>query len=302
MKALLAVLVLATAVALCAGQAGYKLEGSWKRTVCKCSNPAPAADCDDLWLTDYKIVQYTGAAWVGADPGPPGTRPLGFATRGAEFTLSANLGILAGYDCHGAIGKEMVCETANKTTEFCRVTFECYDGDCVTAIVTQNMRSIMFPIVGFLLALLWLLLSFLKGVSAEMMIMVVAIVIFLLSVFLLITPQVFSALLAMAFAALALASSKSKGGWENKLAIIAGIFVFLAYAGLNSLAVSGTNIFDATMQGFLYEGCFSYFGTDLKSARCAQYLLFTSFLGFLIMMLTPLLVLFLIMSAFKSDK
>jgi len=193
----------------------------------------------------------------------------------------------------------MICEAFNRT-EFCRVTFECTDGDCITAVVTWNMRSIMFPLVGFLLAFLWLLLAFVKGLPTEAVTMVVAIAIWFFSIFLLIAPNVFPALLAMAFAALSLAASRSKGNWEIKLAVISGIFVFLAFAGLNSLALSGTNFFDDTMSGYITETCFRYYGVELKSARCAQYLLFTGFLGFVIMMLTPLLVLLLLSGLNKA--
>jgi len=300
MKAVLTVLALAAVLVVCVAQTGYKLEGSYKRTACTCVNAVPGAACDDMWLTEYKNVRYTGTSWTAPDTSTPGGRSFTFSPRGAEFTLDANIGTLAGYDCHGAIGKEMICEAFNRT-EFCRVTFECTDGECVTAIVTWNMRSIMFPIVGFLLALVWLLLAFVKGLPVEMVTMVVAIAIWFFAIFLLISPNVFPALLAMGFAALSLSASRSKGSWELKLAVICGIFVFLTYAGLNSLALSGVNFFDDTMDGYIGESCFRYYGVELKSARCAGYLLFTGFLGFVIMMLTPLLVLLLLSGLNKAS-
>jgi hypothetical protein len=302
MKAVLTVLALAALLVLCAGQAGYKLEGSYRRAACACSNALPGAGCDDMWLTEYNNVRYAGFGWTAPDPsGVPPLRPFSFTAVGNEFQLNANVGQAAGYDCHGIIGREMICETTNRTTEFCRVTFECTAGDCITAVATWNMRSIMFPVVGAVLAVVWLLMAFVKGLPVDVLSMVVALVIFIFCLFLLVSPNVFPALMAMAFAALSLLASRSKGGWERKLAVIAGIFVFLAFAGLNSFAFAGTNIFDDTMSGFLSESCFRYYGLELKSARCAQYLLFSGFLGFLIMMLTPLLVLTLLMAMNKSD-
>jgi len=262
--------------------------------------------CDDMWLTDYPFVQAVGGAgWLGPDTtGGTPNRPLEFASVGAEFqVIPLPGGILTGvYYCHGAIGGQMVCETQNRTQQFCTFTFSCVSGDCVSALATQSMRSIMFPIVGAILGLGWLVLSFLKGLPNEMLIMALSITIFFFSLFLLVAPLVFPALLAMAFAALSLAASKSKGSWEAKLSIIAGIFVFLTFAGLNSLSNSGTDFFDATMGGFLQESCFQYYGLALTSARCAQYLLFTGFLGFVIMMLAPLVVLLLVSSLASEEK
>jgi hypothetical protein len=304
MKVSLTVLALAALLALCAAQAGTKLEGSWKRTACACVSPLPGGACDDIWLTEYPNVRYgqaslgagCGNGWCAIDPGTPPTRPFYFYRTGGEFALSANVAQSV-YDCHGVMGRQMICETqGNRSQEFCRVTFECTDGDCIAAVATWNMRSIMFPIVGFLLSLAWLLMAFLKGLPVDTISMAVAILIWFFGLFLLVSANVFPALMAMAFAALSLLASRNKGGWELKLAVIAGIWVFLTFAGLNGLAGGGGNYFDNTMGSYINEGCFVYFGIELKSQRCAQYLLFTGFLGFLIMMLTPLLVYMLIMA------
>lgn len=198
------------------------------------------------------------------------------------------------------MGREIVCKNSDGD-ETCRVTFECVDGpaslprfllnpssgECVSTMVALNMRSIMFPIVGTVLAVAWLVVSFLKNLPLSLIGMILSIVVFVLSFFLLITPVVYPGLLAMAFAALAFSANKSGSGFEIKLTVIAGIFVFLAFAGLNDLAggFGNRNIFDETMQGFFNEDCYRYYGTDLESPRCAQYLLFTAFIGFFIMML-----------------
>jgi len=105
MKAALTVLALAAVLVVCAAQNGYKLEGNYKRTACTCVNAVPGAACDDMWLTEYKNVRFTGVAWTAPDTSLGGTRPFSFSPRGAEFTLDANIGTLAGYDCHGAIAK-----------------------------------------------------------------------------------------------------------------------------------------------------------------------------------------------------
>jgi len=290
--------LLAAIVAIAFAQTGSKLEGHWRRAACSCAAPRPLGDCNDIWLTDYPKVIYNGGAWTGADttqPPPPVLKNLVFDNGvGPEFILTVP--VLLGYDCHGALGKEMICENAARDTEYCRVTWECVDGDCATTLATQNMRSIMYPIVGAILALVWLALSFIKGLPMALIAMILAIVIFVLCLFLLVAPLVYPALMAMAFAAIAFSANKSEGKWEMKLAIIAGIFVFLAFAGLNGLAgsIGSTNFFDATMSGFSSETCFRAFGLDLKSPRCSQYLLFTGFLGFVIMMLVPLLVIVLL--------
>jgi len=256
--------------------------------------------CDDIWLTDYPVVQYVGAGagWLGPDTtGGIPSRPFAFTSVGSEFQVLTpnNVVAFSNYYCHGAMGQQMTCEAANRTVQYCYVTWTCISGDCVTALVTNNMRSIMFPIVGALLGIAWLLLSFLKGLPGEMLIMVLSIAVFVFSLFLLIAPNVWPALLSMAFAALTLMSSKSKGSWEIKLSIIAGIFVFLTYAGLNIISNQAEDFFDATLvDGFINEGCFRYYGIALSQARCAAYLAFTAFLGFVIMMLSPLLVLLLV--------
>jgi len=254
----------------------YKLNGKWTRATCTCTADATAL-CDDLWQTEYANVMYpsqvpsgllsTTTGWSSNQTQPNQPRQLGFYLTDPEFTLAPlpaapALLPLTGYWCHGWMGKEITCESPDQLIQYCKVTFDCVSGDCVTTIVT----------------------------------------IFVLSLFLLIAPNVFPGLMAMAFAAVAFSANKGEGQWEIKLAVFAGIFVFLAFAGLNALAASGSNYFDQTLAGFSGNGCFRYYGLDQKSARCAQYLLFVGFDGFLIMMLVPLLVIVLIGRLGDNDK
>jgi hypothetical protein len=270
-----------------------------------------------LWQTEYANVMYpsqvpsgllsTTTGWSSNQTQPNQPRQLGFYLTDPEFTLAPlpaapALLPLTGYWCHGWMGKEITCESPDQLIQYCKVTFDCVSGDCVTTIVTMNMRSMMFPILGGLLGIAWLLLSFLKGLPLAVIAMALAVTIFVLSLFLLIAPNVFPGLMAMAFAAVAFSANKGEGQWEIKLAVVAGIFVFLAFAGLNALAASGSNYFDQTLAGFSGNGCFRYYGLDQKSARCAQYLLFVGFDGFLIMMLVPLLVIVLIGRLGDNDK
>jgi len=305
MKLAVALTVLSALFAAVFGQA-YKMNGHWSRGTCTCTAAATAL-CDDLWLTDYPNVMYSGGAWVSNVTAPGNPRNLAFTYTDPEFTIAALPNPpaalpLTGYWCHGWMGKPMTCESPDQLSQYCTVEFDCVSGDCVTTIVILNMRSMMFPILGGLIGIAWLLLSFLKGLPLAIIAMVLAVAIFVLSLFLLVGPNVFPGLMAMAFAAVAFSANKGEGLWELKLAIIAGIFVFLAFAGLNALAASGSNYFDTTVQGFSGNGCYRYYGLDQKSARCAQYLLFVGFDGFLIMMLVPLLVIVLIGRLADNDK
>jgi len=311
--ALVATLIAAILAAAFAKQ--YKLNGHWTRGTCTCTGDATAF-CDDLWQSDYPNVMYGGlvvlptggttTGWTSNNTSPLQSRTLSFAYTDPEFIIAALPALpailpLTGYWCHGWMGKPVTCESPDQQTQYCTVEFDCMSGDCVTTIVTLNMRSIMFPILGGLIGIVWLLLSFLKGLPLAIIAMALAVTIFVLSLFLLVAPNVFPALMAMAFAAVAFSANKGEGQWEIKLAIVSGIFVFLAFAGLNALAASNQNYFDATLEGF-NQGCFRYYGLDQKSARCAQYLLFVGFDGFLIMMLVPLLVIVLIGRLGDGDK
>jgi len=291
MRPLLVALALGALLALCAAQSGLKLEGSWKRTACVCSAPATNGNCDDIWITDYPKVRYSLGAWRGSAT----TKNLVFALGANEMTLSTPAGLL--YTCHGAMGREIICENAARDKEFCRVTFECYDGDCVTTVVSRNMRSVMYPILGTVVGAAWVVVAVLSSMlPLELIITAVGIVINVLCFFLLVAVPVFPALMAMAFASMSLVAAKGTN-WAKGLAIVAGIYVFMWFAGLHFS--SNVNFFDRTMLGFLYDQCPYYLGISNKSARCAQYLSFTAFLGYIVTLLAPLQIL-LIMATFRK--
>jgi len=316
MKLALAITIFAALFAAALGQA-YKLNGHWTRSACSCTADATAL-CDDLWMTDYPNVMFatiplpppligSTSGWTSNVTVPGQARNLAFLYQDPEFSIVAlpappAILPLTGYWCHGWMGKQITCESPDQVTQYCTVQFDCMSGDCVTTIVILNMRSMMFPILGGLIGIAWLLLSFLKGLPLAIIAMALAVTIFVLSLFLLIGPNVFPGLLAMAFAAVAFSANKGEGQWEIKMAVVSGIFVFLCFAGLNAIAASGSNYFDVTVSGFGSNGCFRYYGLDQKSARCAQYLLFVGFDGFLIMMLVPLLVIVLIGRLGDGDK
>jgi len=303
MKLTFLALLLVAAAALSAAQT-LKLQGHWQRLSCSCSNAKTNGNCDDIWITDYpQVLQTGGTTFTGMDTAVPPIKNLVIQPgTGPEWQLAGPIATGLGYDCHGAIGKMMKCEDFLRTTDYCDVQFVCVDGDCATSLGAQNMRSIMFPIVGALIAVVWLLLSFLKGLPLPLLTMILSLVIFVLCLFLLVAPLVWLPLATMAFAALAFAANKSENSFEIKLAAIAGIFLFLAWAGLNSLAGQTFNFFDNTLDGFYSNSCYTYYGLDLMSPRCAQYLLFTGFLGYLIMMLIPLLVITLLARVGAGDK
>jgi len=277
------------------------MSGHWQRASCSCTSSATAL-CDDIWQNDYPSVVNQAPSFLA---GTTYTSNRTSALKSLEFTYTNPEWTVNTFPlppavtgptwlCHGWMGKQIVCETPDQATQFCTVQFDCVSGDCVTTVVQGNMRSMMFPILGGILGIVWLLLSFLKGLPLPMIAMILAVVIFVLSLFLLVGPLVFPGLMAMAFAAVAFSANKGEGHWELKLAIVAGIFVFLSFAGLNSLAGTTQNYFDAVTAGFNNYNCVRYYGLEVSSPRCAQYLLFVGFDGFLIMMLVPLLVIVLI--------
>jgi len=303
MRLVSGLLVIAVLVSLACAQIGYKLNGHYTRSQCLCTDPAAGGDCDDIWDTDYPGVMSSS---LGA------TTWQGLATDGRNliFTLGQEAGEIqvttpiAAYYCHGPAGQLLVCENAARNTQYCTVTFSCISGDCVTAIGAKSMRSIMYPIIGTVFAVSWLAIAFLKGLPVDLIVTIVSIAIFVMAFFLIIGYPFFYGLVAMAFAALALHAHRGKHPWSVTLAIVSGIFVFLWFAGLNSLTNQAVNLpyFDWVQVGFLYEECYTWFGTNLYDQRCAQYGLFTGFLGFVITVVTPGLVLLLLTKFTVPDK
>jgi len=290
----------AVLVVLALAQPGYKLEGHYVRSECECTSSAVSGGtCDDIWITDYPLVQVSGAGptWSGVAT----SKNLVFKAAGAEVVLTQVGG--TGYYCHGFMGKQIICEDPARTTLYCTVTFSCVSGDCVTSITAQSMRSVMYPILGFIFALAWLLIAFLKGLPVELLILIGAIVLNVLGFFLLVNTPFFPALVAMGSGSLSLLASKGKNSWALKLAVVSGIFTFLMFAGLNPIGeVSNTNYFDVGINNFLTENCFRFFGTAITDQRCAQYVLFTGFCGYLITLISPLLVMLLLTSFSVADK
>jgi len=303
MRPLLVVLGIAALFALCAAQTQLKLEGNWMRTACICSNPATNGNCDDIWITQYDKVIYSSAtsSWSGQAT----TKNLIFTLAGSDMVVVTPSGL--GYYCHGAMGREMICENAARDKEFCRVTFACVDGDCVTSLASRNMRSVMYPIVGTIIAATWVAVAVVsKLLPVPLIVMVNAIVINVLGFFCLIGWLVWPPLMAMAFGSLSLVASKGNN-WSKGLGIVCGIFVFLHFAGLNGftggvgIGITGLNFFDRAMVGYFFDLCTPYFGLSLHNARCGPYLTFTAFCGFLITVLAPLQVILLMASYHKKE-
>lgn len=274
-------------------QAG-KYAGNWKRESCTCTSRALVnGTCNDVWLSEYR-VKAQGASFVG--DGINGTRQIAFTVDSAGQATMTVQAPVPGYICTGVMTKGLKCRMPDETLA-CTVQFSCTSGDCVTTVVQQNMRSIMYPIMVIVIGLVWFIWPLIGGlVSPKILAIALAAVIYALSVFMIIVPPFYHAIVVMAIAAFAFNAVKAGGSWEIKLAIFASIFGFLMMCGLNVFAgnLGSTNYFDLVMAGFNSNSCYPLMGELIDSPRCAQYALYAVFVGFLVTLLFPLLIIALL--------
>jgi len=270
-----------------------KFAGTWKRDKCSCTADAPpGGTCDDIWLTSYDIEQQ-GIRFVGDGNG---THDINFTVDNAGQTTMVVNAPLPGYICEGVINKEIVCRFPNDTVT-CTATFFCSEGDCITTIVQQNMRSIMYPVMAIIFGVVWFIWPLIGGlISPKVLAISTAGIIYVFSIFLIFLPPFYHAILLMAIGAFAFNAIKAGGPWEIKVAIFGAVFGFLTMIGLNVFAgLSGSvPYFDLVMTSFNQNSCYLVLGEFIDGPRCAQYALFAVFVGYLITLVLPLLVIALL--------
>jgi len=276
----------------CGQNTNTKWGGTWTRSECSCSNALPNMTCSDLWDNSYTVVSQGG----------PG-QYFGPKTNGQNLVFGVdNSGqtqmTYAGYVCNGVLNKQVTCYQGNFSgPTACQVTFYCQSGDCVTSIIQQNMRSIMYPVMAVVLGAAWFVWPLIGGlVPPKLLSIIITAVLFGASIFIVIVPPFYHAVLLMAVASYAFNAIKAGGPWEIKVATFMAIFAFLLMIGFNVLAGASGSVpfFELVINGFNSDACFLALGEIITMPRCAQYTLFVLFVGFLVTLLLPMLVISLL--------
>jgi len=285
MKGLCCALFLALFLFYAYGQApARRLGGKWSREACDCGTNVT---CDQLWDSEYDRTRLNAVTNI----------YLGFSTssnRTWSFRVDPVTGMstftAATYTCQGWLGRAVQCFDATNTLQ-CSVTFTCLSGDCLITFLQQNMRSIMYPVMAGVIGVVWFAWPFIGGaVQPPLLVQALCGVLFLLSVFVLVAPTIYEAIVVMALSAFTFNAIRAGGSWEIKLAGFATIFVFLMLAGLNVIAgpLGTQSIFENTLASFNDQTCQSWYAAPATDERCGKYLLFVGFVGYLITLLLPL--------------
>jgi len=169
--------------------------------------------------------------------------------------------------------------------------------------VVNDMRSIMFPVLGFLFGIAWLVMAFFfKALPHGAILIINSIVVFVLGLFLLLLGR--TAMIGLYFAAMAAVSvAVARGGSKKGAGVAAGLggLGFFILTGLVYIIAPGTDMFD-TLAAYV-GSCEADLGITLWKSlhpdrpyhnldtRCENYLLFLEFCIYVLILLMPVQVL-----------
>jgi len=162
-----------------------------------------------------------------------------------------------------------------------------------------NMRSIMFPVMGIVFGLLWVVLAFLgAAIPATLLLLIVGLIDAVFGVFLIFLPvTAFLGLLYIALGAFKIAAARhfvgEKGFW---FLVILTLITFFLTGGLTVIAWHGTMVADFVSRISdsvltcerdlnIVDSDNEYWGV---STRCENYALFVVFCVFLLFLIQPI--------------
>jgi len=198
------------------------------------------------------------------------------------------------YDCAGVLTDEIVCVNTTTDESVCSAKFDCVSGDCIGTVTQQRLRSIMYPVVGIIAAILWFAFPFAIStdtVKITAMVLSVAQAVFALTM--LASPLVYVPLLVLASSTFTFHVYQSDRKTTSDFTIVGALatWLFLLLGGLNFLSNGNNNIpfFESLVSSFNTRECFLLFGSPLDDPRCKEYLLYCAVVTYVITVIQPAL-------------
>jgi len=297
-----------------------EIAGKYRRSSCSCiSDAAIGEKCDDNWALEYEVYQtniygFTARSLTSANVF------TGFVFDAEQLFFTGILGV--SQLCEGSFQSGFSCRRLPPNgTEICTVNFFCDSGPCQAESVAVNIRSIMYPLLGFIIGAFWIIMIAVAPLTkilrsfAGIIVLAISVLQFLLMFLLLVTPGAYYGLMFMLAACLQIicAQNATSGYW--RLCAGVAIWSFVSLLGMNRLIgyhyaanyswspqwVPFDNIYDKVSS----RSCYFWFGTTDAEARCTGYMGFALWILSFSIFLQPI-VAFLAMlnweSSSQSDK
>jgi len=207
----------------------------------------------------------------------------------------------------GSTVNSLSCGNAASTATSTCTSDYCNCPSSVTIIAPDYefglMKSIMFPVMGCIFGVLWVLLAFFgKNISADVMLIVTGIIDAIFGIFLIFVPvTTFLGLFYIAVGALSIAVARHYWGGNTGVDFFLALttIIFLLTGGLTFVAFDfgqGLNYFDRLVLYVPFCDGDMNINDGGRSTRCGNYAYFVAFSVYLLFLIQPIALLF---AAFK---
>jgi hypothetical protein len=184
-------------------------------------------------------------------------------------------------------------------TDYCNCPPEAHKTQQAMGWFFGDMRRIMYPIMGIIFGLLWVILAFIGGGPATILLMITALLDAIFGIFLIFLPvTTFLGLFYVAIGAFTIAIAKhSVGGSKGIYFLITlTVLIFLLTGGLTFFAYPHTNYIDQIAASIANcESSMNIINWDNNywnlDTRCENWALFEAFAVFFLFLLQPLAIL-----------
>lgn len=191
-------------------------------------------------------------------------------------------------------------------TEFCKVRFDCVQGECFVTQVSKDLRTYVFPVAfAFVIVLLSCYGGFvytrplssedIKIVFVEGVLRFLAIMQFFSGIFLLFGPGAFYGLMFLATATF-IFHSRAHVQTDLLLDVILAIWGLFTLGGSNvmtsDIGLEVSALFNVLGNSYDANECFLLYGVPIGDNRCGMFLMFQMFATFLLLLIQAPLFLF----------
>jgi len=247
--------------------------------------------CTGITYTDKTQRAYMAVAGAGAQCGPIYTAGVSY-DKCFTYAYPGSTTGQTGYGC--SLSTDTTSYSKTCTTDFCNCPAEAHKDVPGVQFFMGEMRKIMYPIMGMVFAIIWVVLAFLGGGPVMIVLLIVGIVDVVFGIFLIFLPV--TTYLGLFFAAVgALTVAVSKHGGEKGITFIiiltalvwfvaGGLTVFGGYYGAFHDVINNyiTNC-QGEMNIINWDG--SYLNLD---TRCENWALFVAFCVFFLFLIQPI--------------
>jgi len=207
--------------------------------------------------------------------------------------LSAN--ITNNYGCAGDTGPTLPA-SSTCTTDFCNCPPEAHKTVVAVGWFFGEMRKIMYPIMGIVFGVIWIILAFIGGGPTEVILLLVAFIDAIFGLLLIFLPvTAYLGLFYVAVGAFTIAVIKHSIGGKVGLYFVIGltVIIFLLTGGLTFVAYPYGSFFEVVAGSISgCEGSMNIINLEDKywnlDTRCENFALFEGFVVFLLFLVQPI--------------